>query len=114
MSADTENSQPKEIPKIDLKKVGYDIYNLLRSSGRRGYKHRARQGYVELKPDTLYTPGQVSTLLNVSYDSAVRQMLKMKGHVDLGTETRRYKRRKRMLRISGKKLMAYLRSKTKD
>jgi len=104
--------EPGKIRKIDLHKVGHDIYNLLRSSGRRGYKHRARQRYVELKQDKLYTPGEVASLLNVSYDSAVRQMLKMKGHVDLGTETRRYKRRKRMLRISGKHFMAFLRSKT--
>jgi hypothetical protein len=109
-----ENSQPEEIRKIDLKKVGYDIYNLLKSSGRRGYKHRARQCYVELKQDTLYTPGQVAALLNVSYDSAVRLMLKMKGCVDMGTETRRYKRRKRMLRLSGKNLMVFLRSKTRE
>jgi hypothetical protein len=98
----------------DLNKIGHEIYHALRSSGRRGYKYRARKQPVKLEPDKLYTPGEVASLLNVSYDSAVRQMLKMKGHVDLGTETRRYKRRKRMLRISGKHFTAFLRSKTKD
>ena len=41
-------------------------------------------------------------------------MLKMKGVVDLGTLTRRYNRGKKKLRISGKNLLTFLRSKTKD
>jgi hypothetical protein len=40
--------------------------------------------------------------------------LKMKGAVDLGTPARRYKRGKRKLRISGKNLMRFLDSKTRD
>jgi hypothetical protein len=59
-----------------------------------------------------YSPGQIAAALNLSYDAALRQMLKMKGVVDLGTPTRRYKRGKRKLRISGKNLLAFLRSKT--
>jgi hypothetical protein len=50
----------------------------------------------------------------VSYDAASRLMQKMKGVVDLGTPTRRYRRGKKKLRISGKNLLAFLRSKTRD
>jgi hypothetical protein len=38
----------------------------------------------------------------------------MKGCVDMGTQTKRYKRGKKLLRISGKHLVAYLRSKMRD
>jgi hypothetical protein len=68
---------------------------------------------VELKPDKLYTPSEVSALLNVSYDTAVRRMQKMTGYVDMGTQAKRYKRGRKMLRISGKHLVAYLRTKTR-
>ena len=100
--------------KPDLHKVGKDIYELITHPRRRGFKELARKQIVELKPDKLYTPGEVSALLNVSYDTASRRMQKMKGCVDMGTQTQRYKRGKKMLRISGKHLVAYLRSKTRD
>ncbi|MGD0974844.1 MAG: hypothetical protein ABR866_12185 [Candidatus Korobacteraceae bacterium] len=95
--------------KIDLHKVGKDIYELLVHPGRRSFKQRARKQTVELKPDIRYTPSEVAALLNVSYDTAVRRMQSMKGIVDMGTQTKRYKRGKKMLRISGKHLLAYLR-----
>ena len=69
---------------------------------------------VELKPDKLYTPGEVAALLNVSYDTAVRRMQSMRGCVDMGTQTKRYKRGKKLLRISGKNLVAFLRAETKE
>jgi hypothetical protein len=100
--------------KIDLHKVGKDIYELLTYPNRRSFKQRARKQTVELKPDKLYTPGEIAALLNVSYDTAVRRMQNMKGCVDMGTQTKRYKRGKKMLRVSGKHLVAYLRSKTRD
>jgi len=100
--------------KIDLRKVGKDIYELLTYPGRRSFKQRARKQSVELKPDKLYTPSEVAALLNVSYDTAVRRMQSMKGCVDMGTQTKRYKRGKKLLRISGKHLVAYLRSKMRD
>jgi hypothetical protein len=100
--------------KPDLRKVGKDLYELLTYPGRRSFKQRARTQTVELKPDKRYTPSQVAALLNVSYDTAVRRMQKMKGHIDLGTQTKRYKRGKKMLRISGKHLVAYLKSKMRD
>jgi hypothetical protein len=81
--------------KVDLHKVGKDIYELLTYPARRGFKQRARKQIVELKPDKLYTPSEVSALLNVSYDTAVRRMQKMNGWVDMGTQTRRYKRARR-------------------
>ena len=99
---------------IDLHKVGKDIYELLVHPGRRSFKQRARKQTVELKSDKLYTPSEVAALLNVSYDTAVRRMRIMKGCVDMGTQTKRYKRGKRMLRVSGKHLLAYLRSKSRD
>jgi hypothetical protein len=100
--------------KIDLRKVGKDIYELLTYPGRRGFKHRARKQTVELKPDKLYSPSEVAALLNVSYDTASRRMQTMKGCVDMGTQTKRYKRGKKLLRVSGKHLIAFLRAKTRD
>ena len=100
--------------KIDLRKVGKDIYELLTYPGRRSFKQRARKQTVELKPDKLYTPSEVAALLNVSYDTAVRRMQGMKGCVDMGTQTKRYKRGKKLLRISGKNLIAFLKAKTRE
>ena len=98
--------------KPDLRKVGKDIYELITYSGHPSFKQRARRQTVELKPDKLYTPSQVAALLNVSYDTAVRRMKRMKGCVDMGTQTQRYKRGKKMLRISGKHFVAYIKGKT--
>jgi hypothetical protein len=100
--------------KPDLHKVGKDIYELLTHPGRRSFKQRARKQTVELKPDKLYTPSEVAALLNVSYDTAVRRMQSMKGCVDMGTQTKRYKRGKKLLRISGKNLVAFLGGKTRE
>jgi len=100
--------------KIDLRKVGKDIYELLTYPGRGSFKQRARKQTVELKPDKLYTPSEVAALLNVSYDTAVRRMQSMKGCVDMGTQTKRYKRDKKLLRISGKNLVAFLRAKSRE
>ena len=101
--------------KPDLHKIGKDIYELITHPRRsRNFKQRARKQTVELKPEHLYTPSEVAALLNVSYDTAVRRMLTMKGCVDMGTQTKRYKRGKKMLRISGKNLVAFLRGKTRE
>jgi len=100
--------------KIDLRKVSKDIYELVTYPGRRSFKLRARKQTMEFKPDKLYTPSEVAALLNVSYDTAVRRMQRMKGCVDLGTPTKRYKRGKKLLRISGKHFVAYLRIKPRD
>jgi hypothetical protein len=73
-----------------------------------------RKRAVEIKPERNYAPSEVAAILNESYDAALRHMQKMKGVVDLGSPTRRYKRGKRKLRISAKNLSAFIRSKTRD
>ena len=103
-----------EHQKLDLRKVGRDIYELLTSTQRDGYKQRLRKRTIKIEPDQNYAPGEVAAFLNVSYDAALRLMQKMKGVVDLGTPTRRYKRGKRKLRISGKNLLAFLRGKMRE
>jgi hypothetical protein len=89
-----------------------DTSEVLTSEGRRGYKQLVRNQRVKIEPEQNYSPGQVAAALNLSYDSALRRMQKMKGVVDYGTPTRRYKRGKRKLRISGKNLLAFVRTKT--
>jgi uncharacterized protein (UPF0335 family) len=98
--------------KHDLRKIGKDIYELLTGTGSQGYKQQARKQIVKIEPEQNYTPGEVAAALNLSYDAALRLMEKMKGVVDFGTPTRRYKRGKRKLRISGKNLLTFLRGKT--
>jgi hypothetical protein len=99
---------------LDLHKIGKDIYELLTGTGSHGYKQRVRSQTVESEPERNYTPSEVAAMLNVSYDAALRLMLKMKGIVDLGTPTRRYKRGKKKLRISGKNLLTFIRDKTRE
>src|SRR5208282_130588 len=98
----------------DLRKVGSDIYEVLTNTGRHGYKQRMRKRTIKIEPEQNYAPSEIAAILNVSYDAALRLMQKMKGVVDLGTPTRRYKRGKKKLRISGKNLSAFLRGKTRD
>jgi hypothetical protein len=105
---------PQHGERPDLRKVGKEIHDVLTGTGRAGYKQRMRRQTVELKPERNYGPSEVAAILNVSYDAALRFMLKMPGVVDLGTPTRRYKRGKKKLRISGKNLMKFLRGKTRE
>jgi hypothetical protein len=100
--------------KPDLIKVGRDIYELLTDTGRHGYKQRMRKRTIKIEPEKNYPPSDVAAILNVSYDAALLYMQKMKGVLDLGTPTRRYKRGKKRLRISGKNLLVFLRAKTRD
>lgn len=100
--------------KPNLRKVGRDIYELLTNTGRYGYKQRMRKRTIKIEPEQNYAPSEVAAFLNISYDAALRLMQKMKGVVDLGTPTRRYKRGKKKLRISGKNLLAFLRGKTRE
>ena len=106
MNSSTKHRTP------DLHRVGKDIYELLTGTGSRGYKQRARKQAVQFKADeTMYEPKQVAAIMNVSYDAAIRLMQKMTGVADFGTPTRRYKRGKKKLRISGKNLLTFIRSK---
>ncbi len=100
--------------KPDIRKVGRDIYELLTNTGRHGYKQRMRKRTIKIEPEKNYAPSEVAAILNVSYDAALRLMQKMKGVIDLGTPTRRYKRGKKKIRISGKNLVAFLRGKTRE
>jgi hypothetical protein len=99
--------------KPDLREVGRDLYEVLTSTGRHGYKQRMRKRTLKVEPEQNYAPSEVAAILNESYDAALRHMQKMKGVVDLGTPARRYKRGKKKLRISGKNLSAFMRSKTR-
>jgi hypothetical protein len=103
-----------ESHKPDLRKVGRNIYELLTNTGRHGYKQRMRKRKIKIEPEQNYAPSEVAAILNVSYDAALRLMQNMKGVVDLGTPTRRYKRGKKKLRISGRHLLAFLRKKMGD
>jgi hypothetical protein len=116
------NNDDHPIPAIEDASIArtpeYNVVNhndsseLLTREGRRGYKQTVRNQRVKIEPEQNYSPGEVAAALNLSYDSALRRMQKMKGVVDLGTPTRRYKRGKKKLRISGKNLLAFLRTKT--
>jgi hypothetical protein len=75
-----------------------------------GWKENTRRENVHIEYDRNYRPGEVAAILGVSYDTAIRRMLQMKGCVDMGGKTQRYKRRKRLLVISGHDLAAYLKS----
>jgi hypothetical protein len=103
-----EHSRP------DLRKVDKGIYELLTTGGRDGYKQRMRKRTIKIESDKNYPPSDVAAILNVSYDAALRYMQKMKGVVDLGTPTRRYKRGKKRLRVSGKNLLAFIRGKARE
>jgi hypothetical protein len=104
-------SAPNEKP--DLCKIGNDIHKVITKSIRpTGYKQRVRRQHIELKPDARYRQGEVAAVLNVGYDTAGRRMLQMKSCVDEGTKTRRYKRGKRLLTVTGRDILARLRNKT--
>jgi hypothetical protein len=76
------------------------------------YKKEMRERLpLPIDPHRNYTPGDVSNILNCSYNTALRRMGKMRGCEDYGTKETMRKRGKRMLRISGRKLLDYLRSK---
>jgi hypothetical protein len=104
---------PIQDSKPDLRMLGKDIHEVLTGTGSYGYKQRARKQTVKIEPEQNYGPSEVAANLNVSYDAASRLMEKMNGVVDFGTPTRRYKRGKK-LRISGKNLLKYIKSKTRD
>jgi hypothetical protein len=53
----------------------------------------------------LYRPKEVASILGVSYHTALRKMAAMRGVVDMGGKEKRFARRKRLLRISGARLL---------
>jgi hypothetical protein len=81
----------------------------LHSSASSQWKQSARaQQPLAINPHKFYSPAEIAALLDVSYDTAVRRMEKMHGCINMGPVERRYKRGKRMLRISGTHLRVYL------
>lgn len=90
-----------------------EAHNLLPldADGPTEWKHRARKIKLPpLDPHHQYSPAEVASLLNLSYDTAVRRMKDMKGCVDHGSKEKTHKRPKAKLRISGKHLQTYLRN----
>ncbi len=65
---------------------------------------KKRRFYVELRPDYLYSPREVATVLSVSYDTAVRVMERMKRSVNLAQP----RAKKRLLRVQGRDLRDYI------
>lgn len=106
-----EDASAIRAPKCDVGEHE-DASEVAACENRRGYKQLVRSQKVKIELEHNYSPGEVAAALNLSYDSALRRMQKMKGVADFGTPTRRYKRGKKKLRISGKNLLAYLRTKT--
>ena len=90
----------------NLTKVGQDIYEHLHVSPKKqGWKTRALD--VEIKPDHLYGPMEVSVVLCVSYDTAIRIMERMKRTANLAKP----RAKKRLLRVNGSDLRDYIRGK---
>ena len=92
----------------DLKKVGQDIYHLLNVPPKRQQAWKNRVVSVEIKPDHTYSPREFAAVLSVSYDTALRIMNRMKRVANLTTKPRA---KKRLLRIKGSDLRAYIQDK---
>ena len=92
--------------KIDLNAVGREIYDLLASKTTR-WKKRAQRKEVVVKPDHMYSPGEVAAVLSVSYNTATRIMERMKRTANFAKP----RARKRLLRIQGSDLKDYIRGK---
>jgi hypothetical protein len=62
---------------------------------------------VDIKPDYLYSPQEVAAVLSVSYDTAARIM----GRMTRGANLPKPRAKKRLLRIKGSDLRAYIQDK---
>lgn len=91
----------------DLTKVGHDIYDLLNVQPEKRQAWKRRVFDVEIKPDHLYGPKEVSIVLGVSYDTAVRTMQRMKRTANLAKP----RAMKRLLRVKGSDLRAFIQDK---
>ena len=66
------NAKAHSRSKVDLQRVGQDIYDVLNQKPhRKGYKARQRERHVVLDPNKHYRVADVSALLNISYDKAL-------------------------------------------
>ena len=94
----------------DLRKVGQDIYDLLNVPPKKWHSWKRRAVTVEIKPDHMYSPREVAAVLSVSYDTATRIMSRMKRVANLAKP----RTKKRLLRIKGGDLRAYIQDKLQD
>jgi len=91
----------------DLTKVGQDIYDLLNAPPKKRQAWKKRVVNVDIKPDHMYSPKEVATVLSVSYDTATRIMSRMKRVANLAKP----RAKKRLLRIKGSDLRSYIQDK---
>jgi hypothetical protein len=91
----------------DLTRVGQHIYNFLNVPPRKRQAWKRRVVSVEIKPDQMYSPKEVGAVLSVSYDTATRIMGRMRRIANLATP----RAKKRLLRIKGSDLRAYIQRK---
>lgn len=91
----------------DLNEVGQNIYDFLNVPPKRRQAWKTRVVSVEIKPDHLYGPKEVRVVLSVSYDTAVRIMQRMKRSADFAKP----RAKKRLLRVKGSDLRAYIHDK---
>ena len=94
----------------DLKTVGQDIYDLLNVPLKKRQPWKRQAVSVEIKPDHLYSPREVAAVLSVSYDTATRIMCRMKRVANLAKP----RTKKRLLRIKGSDLRAFIYDKLQD
>ncbi len=73
-----------------------------------GWRTKQRDRTIVLENNKQYTPGDVSAILNCSHATALNRMAKMSGVQDIGVHRSRFQRTRRMLRISGRNLRAWL------
>jgi len=91
----------------DLTKVGQEIYRLLSAPPKKRQAWKKRMVNVEIKPDHMYSPTEVGAVLSVSYDTATRIMGRMRRIANLANP----RAKKRLLRIKGSDLRAYIQDK---
>ena len=92
---------------LDLTEVGQQIYDLLNVPPKKGQAWKRRVVNVDVKPDHMYSPQKVAAVLSVSYDTATRIMGRMKRIANLAKP----RAKKRLLRIKGSDLRAYIQDK---
>lgn len=93
--------------KPDLRRVGQDIYDVFNVPPQKKQAWKKRLVHVEIKPDHLYSPQEVAAVLSVSYDTAARIM----GRMTRVGNFAKPRAKKRLLRIKGSDLRAYIQDK---
>ena len=92
---------------LDLTDVGQKIYDLLNMQPKRRQAWKQHVVSVEIKPDFMYSPREVAAVLSVSYDTALRIMDRMKRIANFAKP----RTKKRLPRIKGSDLRAYIQDK---